>query len=306
MKADDTAKLGGRVATNKKPGGIAVFLALTLSFSSIFYFLIAKSGHVGGGWGAYIGCLMWCPGVAALLTCKYLGRDVSSLGWRWGKSRYQAVCYFIPLAYGAAIYAFVWLTGFGGFYNSQFVERFSEAFGLGPMRPWVSIVLYFLFTATITVVRDCATVLGEEIGWRGFLVPELAKRNSFAATAIISGFIWALWHYPIFLLADGYNGGTPVWYYLPLFTVLLPAISFVWTWMRLKSGSLWPGVVLHAAHNTFIQEFFDPLTVDNSKTRYVAGEFGAALLVVSVLMAIYFWRRRDEVGLATRAVTLSE
>jgi hypothetical protein len=90
MKADDTAKLGRRVAANKKPGGITVLLALTLRFSSILYFLIAKSGHVGGGWGAYIGCLMWCPGVAALLTCKYLGRDVSSLGWSWGKSRYQA------------------------------------------------------------------------------------------------------------------------------------------------------------------------------------------------------------------------
>ena len=72
---------------------------------------------------------MWCPGVAALLTCKYLGRDVSSLGWRWGKSRYQAVCYLIPLAYGAATYAFVWLTGFGGFYNSQFVKRFSRPDG---------------------------------------------------------------------------------------------------------------------------------------------------------------------------------
>src|ERR1035438_1035888 len=83
MKADDTAKLGGRVAVNKKPGGIAVFLALTLSFSSIFYFLIAKSGHVGGGWGAYIGCLMWCPGVAALLTCKYLGRDDRGEGRSW-------------------------------------------------------------------------------------------------------------------------------------------------------------------------------------------------------------------------------
>jgi hypothetical protein len=44
----------------------------------------------------------------------------------------------------------------------------------------------------------------------------------------------------------------------------------------------------------------DPLTVDNSKTRYVAGEFGAALLAVSALIAIYFWRRRDGVVLATR------
>lgn len=91
-----------------------------------------------------------------------------------------------------------------------------------------------------------------------------------------------------------------MWYYLPLFTVLLPIISFAWTWMRLKSGSLWPGVVLHAAHNTFFQQFFGPLTVDNSKTGYVAGEFGAALLVVSILMAIYFWRRRDEVMVAAR------
>jgi len=300
MEANDTANPASSVTSNEKRGGIAVFLVITLGLSSIFYFLIAKSGHVGGGWGAYIGCLMWCPGLAALLTCKYLGRGFSSLGWKWGKSRYEFVCYLIPLAYGATIYGFVWLTGLGGFYNTQFVARFSEAFGLGPIRPWVSIALYFFFTATITVVRDCATVLGEEIGWRGFLVPELAKRNGFAATAILSGFIWALWHYPIFLLADGYNGGTPVWYYLPLFTVLLPAISFVWTWMRLKSGSLWPGVVLHAAHNTFIQEFFDPLTVDHRKTRYVAGEFGVALLLVSILMAIYFWRRRDEVELATR------
>jgi hypothetical protein len=38
-----------------------------------------------------------------------------------------------------------------------------------------------------------------------------------------------------------------------------------------------------------------PLTVYRSKTGYVAGESGAALHVISIAMAIYFWRRRDEV-----------
>jgi membrane protease YdiL (CAAX protease family) len=269
-------------------------LGFTLAFSSIFYFLIAKSGQVGGAGGAYIGCMMWCPGVAALVTCKYLGRDVSSLGWNWGSSRYQVACYFLPLAYGTASYLFIWLTGLGGFYNRQVVDGISKEFGLGPMPAWATIALYFVFTATISVIRGSATVLGEEIGWRGFLVPELARQKGFAAAAILSGLIWALWHYPIFLLADGYNGGTPMWYYLPLFTILLPVMCFVWTWMRLKSGSIWPGVVLHTAHNTFIQQFFDPLTVDNSKTRFAAGEFGAVLAVIAVLLAIYFWRRRDE------------
>ena len=39
--------------------GVAVYLLFTFALSSVFYFLIAKSGQVGGGWGAYIGCLMW-------------------------------------------------------------------------------------------------------------------------------------------------------------------------------------------------------------------------------------------------------
>jgi uncharacterized protein len=251
-----------------------------------------------------------CPRDPASGTC--LGQPlITTLSetshWGWGRTRYEILGYLLPLAYGTASYAFVWLPGFGGFYNTQFVEDLSKDFGLGPMAQRASIALYFLLTATISVIPGCATVLGEEIGWRGFLVPELAKRNSFAATAIFSGLIWALWHYPIFLLAGGYNGGTPVWYYLPLFTILLPVMSFVWTWtwMRLKSGSIWPGVVLHAAHNTFIQQFFDPLTVDNSKTRYVAGEFGAALTAIAVLMAVYFWRRRDEVVPAAAARTVA-
>ena len=82
--------------------GVAAYLLFTLALSSVFYFLIAKSGRVGGGWGAYIGCLMWCPGVAALLTCKYLGRDLSTLGWKWGKTRYEIACYLIPLGYATA------------------------------------------------------------------------------------------------------------------------------------------------------------------------------------------------------------
>lgn len=283
---------------------VAIFVGFTVALSSIFYFLIAKSGHSGGPLVNYVGCLMWCPGLAALLTCKVLGRNLSTLGWKWGDSRYQVACYLIPLGYATVSYGFVWLSGFGGFYNKLFVELVSKDLGLGPMPSWLTISLYFFFTATIGVIMDMPTVLGEEIGWRGFLVPELAKRHGFAATAIISGLIWALWHYPLLLLGD-YHPDTPVWFYLPLFTLLVPVINFVWTWMRLKSGSLWPCVILHAAHNTFIQRFFEPLTVYNKKTPYVASEFGLALGVMAIILAIYFWMRRGEVEAPKASATVA-
>jgi uncharacterized protein len=273
---------------------IPAYLLFTLCLSSIFYLLNAKSSTGGGEWVDYIGWLMWCPAIGALLTCKYLGRSVSTLGWKWGKTRYEAAGYLIPLGYTSLIYIFVWTTGLGGFYNKAFVNLVAKDFGFGPPPPWATISIYFFFTATIGVIRDCATVLGEEIGWRGFLVPELAKRHSFFATALISGIIWALWHYPLLLLGT-YHSATPVWYYLPLFTITVTTINFLWAWLRLKSGSIWPGVFLHAAHNTFFQRFFDPLTVFNARTSYVATEFGVALTVVSILMAFYFWRRRGEV-----------
>src|SRR6266540_1304395 len=110
---------------------ILIFVGLTAAFSSIFWFLIAKSGHSGGALVNYVGVLMWCPGLAALVTRRYLGRGLSTLGWNWGNSRYQIASYLIPLAYGAASYAFVWLSGFGGFFNKPFVDLVAKDFGLG-------------------------------------------------------------------------------------------------------------------------------------------------------------------------------
>jgi membrane protease YdiL (CAAX protease family) len=136
----------------------------------------------------------------------------------------------------------------------------------------------------LRVLRSVSSSLGEEIGWRGFLVPELAKFTSFTTTAVISGVIWAVWHYPA--APTVYAGwATPTWYWMSGFTIAAIAISFALTWFRLVSGSLWPCVFLHASHNVFMRSVFMPLTYDTGITKYIAGDLGAGFAVVALVVA---------------------
>jgi len=70
--------------SNHKP--IAIFLSITFALSSIFYFLIIDSGTLSAGNGLYVLGIMWCPGIAAIITMLLLKRNLKHLGWKWGKS----------------------------------------------------------------------------------------------------------------------------------------------------------------------------------------------------------------------------
>jgi uncharacterized protein len=272
---------------------IWTYLACTFALSSIFYFLIIRDGHLAAGHGLYVLGLMWCPGVSALLTCAIRGKPVSSLGWKWNW-RYQWLSYAIPIAYATAAYIVIWVTGLGGVPNWKVVDGLAKVAGLSTLSRPALLVVFVLSTGTLGLITSTVSALGEEIGWRGLLVPELAKITSFTKTALISGVIWTAWHVPILVFAD-YNNGTPVWYGLTCFAVLVISISFVFAWMRLRSGSLWTGAILHATHNLVIQGILTPLTLDTGRTKYFIDEFGCVLAISAMVAAYLVWRRRADV-----------
>ncbi len=84
--------------------------------------------------------------------------------------------------------------------------------------------------------------------------------------------------------------------------MLVLGISFPFAWLRLRSGSVWTGMFLHASHNLWIQGFFDRVTIDTGRTRWFTTEFGAALAVVAMVVAYIFWRLRNRLpAIATTA-----
>ena len=271
---------------------IAIYLLLVFAFSSVFYFLVLRAHTLGAGAGLYVFGIMWCPALAGITTLKLSGRNLAELGWKWPEKKYAIESWLIPLLYATIAYVIVWTARLGGFPDHDFMALLVQRMGLRAS-PILSTVIYILLAGSFGVIKSLVSALGEEIGWRGFLVPELFKNIGFTGTALISGVVWACWHYPVLIWGD-YNSGTPTWYGLTCFTVLVVSISFVFAWMRLKSGSLWTGALLHASHNLYIQGIFTPLTRNTGKTAWFIDEFGAVLPLITVCFAIYFWRRRNE------------
>jgi len=268
---------------------VVIYLALVAVFSAAFWIPLIRAGtlRVGGGWLTF--GLMWSPAAAAILASLATRRPLSEIGWRLDV-RWILLGVFVPIAYAAVAYGAVWALGLGGVPNSDFLAQLPARFG---GTPGAAFAKFLGVMSTVVLLTSCVRGLGEEIGWRGFLVPELSRRMSFAKTSVVSGVIWSLWHYPLLLFAN-YNGGTAKAYSLACFTVMVIGVSFLFAASRLASGGVWPAAILHGSHNLFIQGIFNPLTADTGHTKWWIGEFGAALAIAALGVAaltLAWWRR---------------
>lgn len=91
------------------------------------------------------------------------------------------------------------------------------------------------------------SVLGEEIGWRGFALPWLQKRYSALTSSLILGLVWSLWHLPLFWIPGDFHQQLPlIW-----FVIQTVSITILYTWIfNATGGSLLIILLLHTASNT--------------------------------------------------------
>jgi membrane protease YdiL (CAAX protease family) len=274
---------------------ITLYVGLAFAFSVVFWALIIASGHVDGGNGDYAAGLDWCPGAAALLTCALLHIDIGTIGWRWRPWRWQILAYATPLLFCLIGYVAVWLSGLGGFPNGKTVDSLKAVLGIPSLSTSLVILLWTFLSLIGGTARSMASALGEQIGWSGFLSPRLAERYGFTRAAFMTGVVWATWHFPILFFAD-YDSASPVWFSLPCFVIELMGLSVIILWLRLRSGSVWTGALVHASINLWNQDFFTPLTAPRGTiTSYTIDESGFMLPIVISITAYLFWRQRAAV-----------
>jgi uncharacterized protein len=89
-------------------------------------------------------------------------------------------------------------------------------------------------------------VIGEELGWRGYALPQLLAQRSALAASLILGVLWGVWHLPTFFVPGAPQYGLPI----PAFVILTMAYSVLITWVYLHArGSVLIATLFHGAIN---------------------------------------------------------
>lgn len=287
-------KTSSKPSVGKRP--ILVFLALVSIFAAIGYVLAIAMGDDNRTGGIF--SVQFAPLVAAFITKLIFQRNLCGLGWGWGKTRYQAIAYGLAFMLPLISFSLVWVLGFGGFYNVAYINEaqidLANTFGINIGSDWIVILALIALNATVGMFVAFGGI-GEELGWRGFLVPELYKHYNFTKTSLISGVIWAVYHWPliIFLLAP--RLGIVSWPLMFFSLIAGIGLSTIMAWLRLKSGSVWTAVIFHMALNIHTQGSFQNLTTETSwLTHYISGEHGLMLALVSIAIGFWFWSKRKQ------------
>jgi membrane protease YdiL (CAAX protease family) len=243
----------------------AVFVILTFGIAAVVYLPLLAEGW---GWidltlprGMVILGVM-SPSIATLLIRLYDdGIDgVRSVfggltAWRFGRV-WWGVALALPVAFALGLAGGV--IALGQDFSPEPIRIVSEA-GVG----FVLLILLRLVTAA-----------GEEIGWRGHLLPLLQARSSALNASLVIAVIWGVWHLPL-LIGNGVEGSIIA---LRLVSTFGGAVMFTWLFNN-TGGSVLAVTLLHAGNN-----LWGPLLATSPTVQPAASVFTAENLLLGVVL----------------------
>lgn len=251
----------------------AIAFGLTLAVSLLYPFL--------GGITLLIHT--FTPTLSVLIMMLVVTRDgYSRTGWatlglhRLGL-RYWALALVTPLVLMGALYGLAWISPVG-----QFV--LPDGFTLPLLASNLSMGLGIAI----------AFALSEETGFRGYALPHLLHLGPTRAL-LLSGLMFALWHFPLMLL-------TPVYPVLGSWLIIGPILLLTLTFagvfyghLRLRSNSVWPSTLAHGVINTCLEWLaLFTATASPLALELLVGEKGLLTLAATGLVAgfVLYWLRQ--------------
>ncbi|GAB3430100.1 CPBP family glutamic-type intramembrane protease [Flindersiella endophytica] len=217
--------------------GVWAFLGLTfgLSWAGMFGMKLL-------GWSLVNPLAQWwafLPAIAAVVVRRWVTREGfgdAGLRLRFREAwREYVLAWLGPLVLAAATVGLAAALGLWHF----------DLAGLGDVVPglpgWTFVLVLILVVPLLAPLY-----WGEEFGWTSYLRLRLCPGRPWAAV-MLTGLIWAVWHYPLAFL--GYIEFDNVLVGLAVWTLSFQFQEIALAWLRTRSGSIWTTSVAHAGNN---------------------------------------------------------
>lgn len=241
-------------ATKKR---LLLFAAFTFGIAWILFLLVPILGFTYGSLPSVIlvAAAMFAPTLGNILTRWVTKEGFQNMYLRphfKGHIRYYVLLFFGPtllLFVSAAVYFLIFPGSFDP--TLTLLKEIAATGGAATMTVEQLLLVSALQVALLGPVINIIPTLGEELGWRGYLLPKLRESRSDRAALLLSGVIWGIWHAPVIIM--GHNYGTEYWGYpwlgvlaMIVFCVVLGIIE---GYITIKLQSAIPAAMIHSTVN---------------------------------------------------------
>lgn len=241
-------------ATKKR---LILFVAFTFGIAWILFLLVPILGFAYGSLPSVIliAGAMFAPTLGNILTRWVTKEGFQNMYLRphfKGHIRHYVLLFFGPtllLFASAAVYFLI----FPGSFDPALtlLTGMATANGTLVIPAKQLLLISVLQVALLGPVINIIPTLGEELGWRGYLLPKLRESHSDRAALLLSGVIWGVWHAPIIIL--GHNYGTEYWGYpwlgILAMIVFCVVLGIIEGYITIKLNSAIPASMIHSTVN---------------------------------------------------------
>lgn len=263
--------------------GLTIYFAVLIVVSAALEGWIVAHGGLPGKWGWLVLPLMYTPALASVVARLWGREGFGDVSFRWGgrtTSRAALAAWLLPVVVGTAAYGAAWLTG---------LATFGIADGsVSTHAPTIGFLKSLGSALTLGTLFSCLYAFGEEVGWRGYMVPRLVEAEVRSAD-VVSGLIWCTWHIPL-ILWGGYATSAYPAFSAAMFVISIMPVALLYFRWRMATGSIWPVVIAHGAWNVVIQNVFDRYT-HGANAAIWTGESG--VLTAATLWLVFVLIRRE-------------
>lgn len=293
---------------------IILYLVLTFVMTCAYCFLViyplmnneALSAALAPVAQLLIAAVMFFPALGVLLT-RLITKEGFQGAWLRpnfkGNIKTYLLAYFGPgllVLLGATVYFLIFPDKFDA--SCGFMKATLEASGASadtiPMPLSTLLIIQAVEALLLGPILNIFTCFGEEWGWRGYLLPKMAKKLPAIPMLLINGIIWGLWHAPLTAIGHNYGTGYPGFPFTGIAAMcgFCIVMGIFLSYVAMKTKSCIPAAIGHGAINSIaaIGMYF---TTDGGNPFVgpaPTGIVGAIpFIIVAVLMCVFYFRKQN-------------